>query len=290
MADGNRVSLSANIGAAWTRLTRGLPRSGRPRRHGWTIAVVLGAAALVGLAMLFLDERSIAWAKGLAPGDAFFFQSITGFGRSAWPLVPSGVVLALLAVGDWTRVPRRIAAAWAEFGALLGAFFLAVAGAGLLTDVIKWSIGRSRPVLFWTDGTLTFTPASFDYAHVSFPSGHATTVAAVALFAWLVLRVWSLPVVAVCIAIAVSRVAVGAHYPSDVVAGVIVGLLFTGLLIAALARRRIAFSVGPGGIRPRATALRPLLLSRAGRRRLVGGLALAFRLTEPRRTTLRGRR
>jgi undecaprenyl-diphosphatase len=47
--------------------------------------------------------------------------------------------------------------------------------------------------------------------------------------------------------IAISRVAVGAHYPSDVVAGAVVGVLGALVVRNWWAVRRLAFAVGPDG-------------------------------------------
>ncbi len=90
-------------------------------------------------------------------------------------------------------------------------------------------------------GAFHFDPVSWKNALASFPSGHSTTVfaAAVALgfifprarAAWLVAAV----------VIAASRVLVGAHYPSDVVAGAALGACVAYLLAWVFARRSICF-------------------------------------------------
>jgi undecaprenyl-diphosphatase len=62
--------------------------------------------------------------------------------------------------------------------------------------------------------------------HGSFPSGHTlhATLAAVALINFLPLL--ALPAIAVAVIMGVSRVVLGVHYPSDVLAGGSLGLLF----------------------------------------------------------------
>jgi undecaprenyl-diphosphatase len=83
--------------------------------------------------------------------------------------------------------------------------------------------------------------------YASFPSGHATTAfaAAVAIGAlWPRLRplLWTYAIL-----IAVSRVIVTAHHPSDVVAGAIAGAVGALLVRDWLAARRLAFIIRPDG-------------------------------------------
>ncbi len=67
---------------------------------------------------------------------------------------------------------------------------------------------------------------------VSFPSDHALTVGAIAIGLWLVDRTLGWIAIALALLMAFTRVYVGAHYPADVAAG----LLIAGLIAAAGAR------------------------------------------------------
>lgn len=95
-------------------------------------------------------------------------------------------------------------------------FAVAVAGAMAINFLAKLLFGRARPAL-WD----ALTP-EHDY---SFPSGHAmgsmAVVAALVVFAWR--TPWRWPVVALggafVLAVGLSRLYLGVHYPSDVVAG-----------------------------------------------------------------------
>jgi undecaprenyl-diphosphatase len=57
----------------------------------------------------------------------------------------------------------------------------------------------------------------------SFPSGHSASAAAFATGAALEMPVLAVPLGGLAAAVAVSRVVTGAHYPSDVVTGVLLG-------------------------------------------------------------------
>jgi membrane-associated phospholipid phosphatase len=93
-----------------------------------------------------------------------------------------------------------------------------VVGAYALNTAVKFALRRPRPQL---DGLppLARTPTA-----LSFPSAHATTsFAAARAFAKLGLP--RAPLYAVAALLAGSRVYLGVHYPSDVLAGAILGSL-----------------------------------------------------------------
>jgi undecaprenyl-diphosphatase len=138
----------------------------------------------------------------------------------------------------------------ASVAARMGFLFLAIGVPGLVVTIAKRIIGRARPVAAGED---VFLYKLFlwraDYA--SFPSGHATTAfaAAVALgVLWPRLRplFWTYAVV-----VALSRVMVTAHHPSDVVAGAIAGTVGALLVRDWLAARRLGFSIcADGTVKP----------------------------------------
>lgn len=106
---------------------------------------------------------------------------------------------------------------------------------GLLSRVIKILVARPRPSA--AAGALDSWWPSFAAAYNSFPSGHATSAFTVAAVFALVApsgRWWLYLAAGV---IACSRVAVDAHYVSDVVAGGLLGWA-TGRLAMVVADRR----------------------------------------------------
>ena len=165
--------------------------------------------------------------------------------------------------------------------ACLSLLFAAVAGSGLATDLVKWIVGRSRPGRFDIDGVLSFTPFASDSIFFSFPSGHATSVTAAALAAILFMRRFrwlGVALLAFAAVVAVSRIAVRAHFPSDVIGGIAIGASFTYGLAHVLGRTGVAFQRLPeGGLMAKTMALRGVFRTRGGARRMARALAAAFR-------------
>jgi undecaprenyl-diphosphatase len=123
------------------------------------------------------------------------------------------VTLALVFVfanGERRRSWRRTAVA-AAFSAGLGL---------LVAKVISELVDRARPFVVDPNGVHIFSGHAAD---PGFPSDHATGAFAVAMAIYLRKRSWG--VVALCAAalLAVGRVAIGVHFPSDVVAGAMLG-------------------------------------------------------------------
>lgn len=112
----------------------------------------------------------------------------------------------------------------------------------VLERTLKVVVGRERPV--WSDPLATA-------AGYSFPSGHAMGVTLVVgvLAVVLVPRVparWRRPLVALGVAwallVAFTRLALGVHYLTDVVAGVLLGAAWLAVMAALLVPWRVARS------------------------------------------------
>jgi undecaprenyl-diphosphatase len=109
--------------------------------------------------------------------------------------------------------------------------FLAVGCTGLtvglgilLFRMIKKTTGRRRPHVFKPNCWVTLLPPD----QFSFPSGHTITAFAVAVSMSLFYHDLTIPLLMCALSIAVSRILLGMHFLSDVLAGVAIG---TGLAL-----------------------------------------------------------
>jgi len=181
------------------------------------VGVPLAALALVVRAQVpglqRWDEAVVDDATGLVRGDPALYRTLLVW-QEAFQARWVNLVVAGVCVWVWRRHGLRGRAVW-----------------GLVTLLVTWNLGllvkylvaRSRPVV---EDALTEAPG------YSFPSGHAANTAAAGTI--LVVVLWPLlgprarVVVPAAVAAAVvltgaDRVLLGAHYPSDVVAGFLFG-------------------------------------------------------------------
>jgi len=94
-----------------------------------------------------------------------------------------------------------------------------------------YSIGANAPSLEWHP----------DLEHwSSFPSDNATYLFAIAAGLWLVSRWWGSLFGALACSVALARVYLGIHYPSDVLAGALIGIATSVAVNREAIRRRIA--------------------------------------------------
>lgn len=95
----------------------------------------------------------------------------------------------------------------------------------VLIQVVKRTIGRPRPAA-----------SAVGYCHIdapdhfSFPSGHSCAAMAVALGFAHAFPLLSIPLLALACVVGFSRVALGVHYPGDVLAGQVIALITAYLL------------------------------------------------------------
>jgi undecaprenyl-diphosphatase len=215
------------------------PRQAARRRWGWLrrlaaarrlqraeLIFLAGLAAFAVLALLAKANAYFSWDRSVAhavqsiplPGMEALMRAVSfvGDGVTSWVVVIAALVL-FLARG------RRSEA----FGLLLSA-----AGGPALNRMLKYLIARPRP-------TMELVRVSGDWAHESFPSGHVTFY--VCFFGFLFFVAFALlpkgstarrvacGLAALPVAlVGLSRVYLGAHWPSDTLGA----YLFSGLWLA----------------------------------------------------------
>jgi membrane-associated phospholipid phosphatase len=211
-------------------------------------AALLAAAsigAVVG-AMWLVDPWSVANIDRLPQRLVAAFDRLSDLGRSGWFLWPTGLALIAVALRDSPALPRFSRGVLAAWSVRLGFVFCAIAVPGLFVTIVKRLIGRARPLVEGYD-VWAYHPFSWQVDYASLPSGHVTTAfsALVAIGALLPSTRALLWIYAVMIAL--SRVVVGAHHPSDVIAAAVVGSVGALLVRNWFAARRLGFVVRPDG-------------------------------------------
>jgi membrane-associated phospholipid phosphatase len=189
-------------------------------------------------------------------GDTHDFQVVNDFARhTGWLHAPLkdyagyGVVLfgVLLLAGYW--LARRTGSPLKVARSLL-------AGAGVLV-----AVAVNQPLVHAVNEPRPFTrlPHALVLVHrsadASFPSDHATMAGAVAVGLLLVDRRLGALAVAAGLLMAFARVYVGAHYPVDVLAGLLVGGVVAALVqLAAPLLARLLERLQTSPLRPLVTA------------------------------------
>jgi undecaprenyl-diphosphatase len=177
-------------------------------------------------------------------------------------LFPCGFVLLCLAAIISPQLPTVTQAVLAALGARFGFVFLAIGLPGLFVSIVKRLIGRARPFVGGYENPFHYVPFDWSPAFASMPSGHATSAAAAAIAIGAIWPRTRIVMWLYAAAIMVSRVAVVAHHPSDVIAGALVALVGTDLLRRWFAARGLVFRRSDLGAKPApslariATALR----------------------------------
>lgn len=197
-----------------------------------TVSFVLGAAAVsvfiafsrlvtTGLTQRF-DERVLQWFQSHRSGllDEIMLEAT---------VLGSGVVLfmmvAVVSVFLWQTKHR-----WSVYILLMGVF-----GGQILNGILKGFFNRPRPSVV----------EGIDAVHsLSFPSGHAmTSMVVYGSVAYLVARLEPTPLLRastwivaslIILTIGVSRMYLGVHYPSDVLAGYLGGLAWLAFVASSV--------------------------------------------------------
>lgn len=178
--------------------------------------------------IIFLDRQIALYMRIISPSVVELSRFLTHFGESTAYLVTFGVLFLLLYPASrlkrWEKHHRRLRKyAWCFLF-----LFISIAASGLLTDFLKVIFARYRPVMLYEAGKYGFTFFKFSPASMlSFPSGHANTIFAFMTALYLIVPRYRFIYFTIAVLVAASRVIIGAHFPSDVIAGAYLGVVTT---------------------------------------------------------------
>ncbi|MCC6178947.1 MAG: phosphatase PAP2 family protein [Chloroflexi bacterium] len=227
-------TVAARSPASWRAWLLALLVQGRQRLAAFGLLLVLGFILAVGASFIFaeladevsegetlpVDMAALLWLRQFQSGALdVAAQVVSAFGSEGLAVILVVIIGTLI----WQR----------RWGAAIS-LFIVTAGAQFLNDVLKLLFQRTRP-------------APVDFALLpgqsfSFPSGHAMVSAAAYGFlgylVWRLLRGWLRWTLIVVLAVLVvliglSRMYLGVHYLTDVVAGYLAGFIWVDAVVIA---------------------------------------------------------
>lgn len=227
--------------ASTTKRPAGFPGH---RLTGMLVTLALAAVILVLTCV-------VVWYNGPAGPDSPWLQWFIDQRTATW----TGLAKAVSAAGDTTSVAiyailACVLLAWRKYWDQAVLVAVAAAGAGALVFFGKLLIARDRPPVI--DHLVTET-------NHSYPSGHAlgSTVAAGILVAVLlpvlarrITRILVITVAALfAVAVGLSRLYLGVHWPTDVLAGWLIGACWLSMCLTLRPYTRLVTDHLPGSLR-----------------------------------------
>ena len=205
----------------------------RPDRRR-AIAIGLAAAFLLAAGFAALGLALVHAADAVRSADASVVAALRAVTRSlvdasalaTWLGDPRPALVGSVAIAAWL--------AWRRHGLFLVAWALAIAGNGAATWALKRTFARMRPL----DDAGVATSGT-----PSFPSAHSSgLMVACGMLAWFAVRLLPARAAAAAVvacallvlAVGTSRILLGHHHPSDVLAGFLSGGAWLALCIVAL--------------------------------------------------------
>jgi membrane-associated phospholipid phosphatase len=251
---GARANYAVQVGSfAWLSLaqlvhspshSRRAEAARRWARHSLWLTAGIGGAIIV--LMYMLDAAEIGWMPPRGTAWLWPVRILTDFGKAAYVLWLLAAILVVIAIA-FPLLRGTARSVMIGFGTRILFIFFAVLLPVLTGEVIKDIVGRGRPFVGGQANAFNFSHFAGTEAYASFPSGHATTAFA---FAFAVSSVWPparVPMLVYAALIALSRLVLLAHHPSDVVAGALVGVIGAMFVRYWFAARHLAFTIRSDG-------------------------------------------
>lgn len=198
--------------------TSGFAYLQRDRTLAWC-AAAFGASTFMVLSYLFFDVPLAALCR-LDHSHPVYLGArfLSKFGQAHYFLLPA---LVLGAGFWWTR--RDIALrAWY--------LFCTVALSSILATIVKTLSGRARPDEYFKAGEFGFYGFSTEGDYASFPSGHAVVFFSGFTALAILFPRYRTPLLLAAALLSLTRVVLGMHYPSDVMAGAVLAMACAYLL------------------------------------------------------------
>ena len=186
------------------------------RRYRLAVMIAACAALLSMIPLFFLDTAISRFAMSWqTPGLVGVADAVSVLGNPVLYIIPGTIAFIIFKL----QLPSRVRASKALVAAL------APTVAAAVSDLGKMAIGRPRPLLSLAGQIAASHPFTLDHDYWSFPSEHAAVAVAAAAAASLLVPDYQLTLFGLAVLVACARLVLGMHYPTDLLAGVALGLL-----------------------------------------------------------------
>lgn len=235
----NRASAALSDG--WRRTApfrKALAAQAARTRRNPLVWGALYVVAFCAVAILFIDRPLALWLKAHVGSDTEgFFKVVTRLGEAHYYLIPSGILaVGFLVAGQRARIADA-RARWRRMAVAPGFLFLSIAVSGLISNALKFSIGRYRPRYLFEGELYGFQPFNTEWGMNSFPSGHSQAGFAAMVALMMIFPRYDAFWILIAILVAMSRVVTTVHYLSDAVAGSYLAVAVAILLARAFRAR-----------------------------------------------------
>lgn len=167
-----------------------------------------------------IDHSILLFFYGLASGGAVLAGTATILAEWLVFFIP-----AIVAIGFVVKPNKR------HLYMLLGVLAAGVIGY-VLAEILKLIVDQSRPFL-----ELDFRPLISSASGVrSFPSGHATMAFSMSTLVIIMEKRLGILLTIFSFLVGIGRIAVGVHWPSDVAAGAVLGVIIGWVVFTTLRR------------------------------------------------------
>ncbi|HZS83317.1 MAG TPA: phosphatase PAP2 family protein [Stellaceae bacterium] len=188
------------------------------RRGPARLLLAVGSCAASTAAAFEFADRPLAIFAHRHLHGAAIFPALTHI-----PEVLAGLAALILIAFALSRARRRL---WGPLGMVLLRCSVSLAAALMVKDELKYVFGRTWPETwvnnnpsFIGNGTFGFFPLHGGQGWASFPSGHTTTICAIAAVLWVHWPRFRWLYAAVTALVAIGLLGADYHWLSDIIAG-----------------------------------------------------------------------
>jgi len=206
---------------------------------------MLGGVTILVL-MYLVDVPEIRLMPPRGSASLWPFRIMTSFGKSIYVLDALGFGTCLVFLSS-AFATDTIRGRLIDLSGRLAFLFLAVLIPNAAGEVLKGVVGRGRPFVGGAADAFHYSHFAWTEAYASFPSGHAITAFALAFALASLAPKWRIAVWTYAVIIAITRLVLLAHHPSDVLAGALVGILGAMVVRYWFAVRHLIFMIASDG-------------------------------------------